>query len=193
MKILRGRYVIAALALGALAYFWHAGRPIAYMEEVQLSSGTVIEVARRIKAQSFGEIGGPGGWEALDNSLELVGPAAADKPPLWHSATGLMPMIFDRDPHTDRWFIVATFYTCEAWRRLGRPKLPYAEFYLQQGQWKQVDFQPKWIGRKGNVLLRVSNKYEPPRHTLASKHERMSQSGIGKHYKEIVAGWHTNC
>jgi hypothetical protein len=38
-----------------------------------------------------------------------------------------LPILFDKDPDNCEWTLLATFYTCDAWHALGRPKSPYAE------------------------------------------------------------------
>ena len=99
---------------------------ISWKEEVKLQSGEVIVVKRTAKSKDFGEVGGGGGWENEGMTVQIVQPSVVDNPPVWDAK--YVPLIFDRDPVTKEWFMVATFYSCTSWYELGRPKLPYTEY-----------------------------------------------------------------
>lgn len=182
--------VVVVLALAA--YYLLRDNSLRFKEEVQFSSGEVVVVDRKFKTEALGEIGGPGGWEAKFNSMVIVKPVSADSPPLWQSEIGLIPILFDQDIQTKEWFIVTTFYMCDAWEKIGRPKLPYAEFRLRNGQWQQADLSPQHIGRVANVLTTIKSKDELPSHTLSTKHARMSDLHIAPKYSKIVDDW-TGC
>ena len=158
-----------------------------WTEEVQLASGDVIVVKRTVKSQSLGEIGGPGGWESEAMTLEVIQPQAPDNPAVWNFP--FVPVVFDRDPETKEWFVVATFYTCERWHELGKPKLPYAEWRFRSGQWQRVELASEHVGRKANMLTAISSEGEP-NHTLKSKEEIMSDRRIAIEYRQIYPGWH---
>lgn len=181
--------VTAALA----AYCLLRDNSLHFKEEVQLASGEIIQVDRTFKTDAFSELGGPGGWEAKFNSMVIIKPVRADNPPMWQSDAGLIPVLFDQDSQTKEWVVVTTFYSCEAWYQLGRPKLPYAEFRLRNGQWLSVPFSPLHIGRAANVLTTISNKKELPLHTLTTKRERMSDPRTAEKYLKIVDRWTTGC
>jgi hypothetical protein len=191
------QHALAALALAAVvgwgAYSIFGDHRFGFKEEVQLSNGEVIEVQRTFQAKPFGELGGPGGWEATFNDFVISSPARADNPPAWQSEAGLVPLLFDRDSDTGEWFLVATFYSCEAWYALNRPKLPYAEFRARNGRWQPVALTRRWIGREANVLTTISSQKELSRHTLATKRERMSDTRIAPEYTKIVDHWTTGC
>jgi len=176
------------LALGALALAaWYGlNKPLQWTEEVQLASGEVIVVQRTVHAQSLGEIGGPGGWESEGMTLEIISPQLPDKPPVWDFP--YVPIVFDRDPQTQEWFVVATFYTCERWHELGKPKLPYAQWRARDGIWQRTELNPELIGRKANVLTAIRSSGEPD-HTLKSKEDIMSDGRIASKYKRIYDGW----
>ncbi|MFZ6748473.1 hypothetical protein [Undibacterium sp. Ren11W] len=184
---------LVAVTLALAAYYLLRDNSLRFKEEVQLASGEIIQVARAFKTEAFSELGGPGGWEAKFNSMVIIKPVRADNPPMWQSDAGLIPILFDQDSQTKEWFVVTTFYSCEAWYQLGRPKLPYAEFRLRNGQWLSVPFSPLHIGRAANVLTRISNKKELPLHTLATKRERMSDPRTADEYIKIVDHWSTGC
>lgn len=177
---------------GAAAIYFLSDHYLRFKEEVQLSSGEVVVVDRKFKTEALGEVGGPGGWEAKFNSMLIIKPVRAENPPIWQSEIGLIPILFDQDPQTKEWFIVTTFYMCDAWEKIGRPKLPYAEFRLRNGQWQRVDLSPQHIGREANVLTDIMSKDELPSHTLSTKHARMSDLHIAPKYTKIVDDW-TGC
>jgi hypothetical protein len=183
--------VAAAFVLAA--YYLLRDNSLRFKEEVQLASGEILQIDRVFKTQSMGEIGGPGGWEAKYNSFVISSPVRADNPPLWQSDAGLIPMVFDRDPQTNEWVLITTFYTCEAWYELDRPKLPYAEFRLKNGQWQQGELSSQWIGRVANVMTGVRSGGEPKLLTLPEKKVRDFDPAIAPEYQKIVDKWTTGC
>lgn len=163
---------------------------ISWKEEVKLSSGEVITVQRTAKTKAFGEIGGPGGWENEGMSVKVIHPKLPDNPPEWNFP--FVPLVFDRDSQTKQWFMVATFYSCQSWYALGRPKLPYTEYRVINGQWVQQALTDSLIGRPANMLTRIHSSGEPD-HTLASKTLAGSDLRTSKEYKSIVSKWSTGC
>lgn len=165
-----------------------------FQEEVQLADGEVINAIREVRSESLGEIGGPGGWEAAYMSFKVLEPSSASRLPKWESTMGLIPIVFDRDPINKEWTLLATFYTCEAWYRLGRPKKsPYAEFKIRDGQWKGIEFSKDWVGRRANVLTSIKGSGENKLVTLHEKRKRMSNLKTARKYKFIVDNWTTGC
>ena len=166
----RFRFLIAALSLATVGACDSGPKLIAWKEEVKLRSGELLVVKRTAKAQPFGEIGGPGGWENKGMTLLIETPQKADNPPLWDFP--FVPVVFDRDTESNEWFIVATFYSCESWYALGRPKLPYTEYRLKNGQWTQVQLSPSAIRLKANMATGVRSGGEPPLLSLVEKERR---------------------
>lgn len=182
--------LITIVGLGsAIACYFMSDHYPRFTEEVQLASGELIAVDRKFKTEALGEIGGPGGWDAKFNSMVIIRPLRDGNPPIWQSDIGLIPILFDQDTGTKEWFVVTTFYMCDAWRKIGKPKLPYAEFRLRNGQWQQVDLSPQHIGRPANILTRISNKAELAYHTINTKIERMSAQGIAPRFNKITEEW----
>lgn len=158
-------------------------------EEVQLASGEVLVVQRVVKGVSpMGEVGGPGGWDSEGMTVAVISPEHADNPPVWEGP--FVPLLFDRDAQTGQWFMVATFYSCESWYALGKPKLPYTEYRLKEGRWQQQSLTPSLIGRKANMLTNIHSTGEE-NHTLASKAKSVSRAA--PKYQEIVSTWSTGC
>ena len=186
---------LAAIALGLLSLTLTAcdsgPKLLAWQEEVQLKSGDVITVKRTAKSKSFGEIGGPGGWENEGMALVIEKPKKPDDPPIWDFP--FVPVVFDRDDNTKEWFMVATFYSCQSWYDLGRPKLPYTEYRLKNGVWQKVELSTSVIGMKANMLTGIRSGGEPPLIDMTSKRQRMSDPRIAKKYSQIVSTWSTGC
>ncbi len=163
---------------------------IEWKEEVKLQSGEVIMVARTAKTKPFGEIGGPGGWENEGMTVQITRPINADNPPVWDAR--FVPLLFDRDPATKEWFMVATFYSCTSWYELGKPKLPYTEYRVKSGKWVQQPLSPQFVGRDANMLTAIRSGGEPD-HTVASKEAIRSALTPTQKYNKVVDQWTTGC
>ena len=165
-------------------------RQIEWKEEVKLKSGEVVVVKRTAKSKRIGEIGGPGGWENEGMTVQIIQPIKPDNPPSWNAK--FVPLVFDRDPDTKEWFVVATFYSCTSWYELGRPRLPHTEFRLTNGQWRQQPLSPDLIGREGNMVTNIRLTGEPD-HTVADKEGINNDPVIPPDLKRVVAVWATTC
>jgi len=163
---------------------------LSWTEEVQVTGHGTVIVQRTAKTKAFGEIGGPGGWENEGMTVEIIKPDLKDKPPVWNFP--FVPLLFDQDPQTKQWFMVATFISCTSWYELGRPKLPYTEYRVKDGHWVQQALSPELIGRVGNMLTSIRSGGEP-NHTLASKAAIMARPTIAPEYLRIVDKWSTGC
>jgi hypothetical protein len=154
-----------------------------FKEEVQLASGEMILIDRKIVATPLGEIGGPGGWDPKYNSLRIVDPDFSDTPPLWESKEGLIPLLLDRDPQTKEWFLVVSFFMCEAWTYLGRPKHPYAEFRVRDGEWQRVALSPEVMGKVTNIYPNIPS--DGGFWTVNIELKRYKFDGTAKMYRQI--------
>jgi hypothetical protein len=179
-------------ALLALVLISSCGaKEFSWKEEVRLQDGEVVTVKRTIRFKKYQPPGGGGGSDTPESTLEVIAPRLPGNPGRW-SHPPLLPMIFDRDPDNQEWFIVATFYMCTAWYDLGRPKLPYAEFRYRGGQWLRQPLSEKLIGREANLL--VPNQADVDRdHTLASKRGLMTDPATSLRHRQVVSSWNTNC
>lgn len=162
-----------------------------WSEEVLLSSDKIIVVKRSAVGEKLGEIGGSGGWDPTNMSVEINGePIGAFTPPIWRSA--YVPMLLDYDSGKGEWLIVATFVTCQGWFDLAKPELPYVEYRVaQKGQWRVLQLESELFGRKANMLTGVRSGGEPSKVTIKEKAQR--DKGAGEKYRKIVSQWHGNC
>ena len=168
-----------------------------WSEQVKLQSGEVIVVARTAKFSENWIAGGGGGSFNKGMTLQVVQPERPDNPGLWDAR--FVPIVLDRDPQTQEWFIVATFFHCDSWYELGRPKLPYTEYRFRNGQWVRLPLTPKWIGRGANVLPadltdRADIAEAKPTLTVERK-ERMfhvSSMPLDSKFRSVVDKWRSS-
>lgn len=162
---------------------------ITWREDVLLEDGRMLLVKRTAKGKRLGEIGGPGGWEATEMTLEIEEPSSSANPPRWGERW--VPMVFDYDSKTKEWYVVATFYMCEDWYDLGRPKLPYVEYRARGGKWERVPLNSGLFGKKANLLTAVRSGGEKRRVTIEDKTRR--DWNAGRKFKEVSSTWYTSC
>ena len=121
-------------------------------EQVKLQSGEVIVVARTAKFSENWIAGGGGGMMFNKGmTLQIVQPAKPDNPTPWGAR--FVPIVFDRDPATQEWFIVGTFFSLRqlvrtwpaqaALHRVSIPQRPMGPAVADTGD---------LIGRGANVL-----------------------------------------
>lgn len=192
MKVLKhirshlGKLVLGLFVTWVIYLIFFKGN-IHFNEEIKLSNGEVIVVDRKFITTPLGEIGGPGGWDAKYNSFEIVSPDRSDNPPIWESKSGLIPVLFDRDPITNEWFLVTSFFMCSAWESIGKPKHPYAEFRVKNGSWRQVPLSPDLMGRATNVYVSMRSTGEFWLVHLELK--ALKFNNAAPKYKNIVNNW----
>ena len=165
-------------------------------EQVRLQSGEVIVIARTAKFSENSVAGGGGGSFNKGMTLQIVQPTKPDNPGPWDAR--FVPIILDRDPLTNEWFIVATFFHCDSWYELGRPKLPYTEYRFRNDRWLQQPLTETWIGRETNVLPSdLSDKAaiaeSKPALTVERKQGILSNPAMPRKYKAVVDNWTTGC
>lgn len=161
-----------------------------WSEEVQLNDGQIIVIKRTAKGEKQGELGGPGGWEEKELTITLEKGGEGMAFPVWQTA--YVPILLDYQAAEKTWSVIATFYYCEGWYRLNRPKLPYVQYQSKNGgPWVVVPLEERLIGRKTNLLTGPRSGGEPPFLSLEEKKDRGTNAG--DKYREILATWHTNC
>ena len=165
-------------------------------EQVRLQNGDVIVIARTAAFRENWIAGGGGGSFNRGMTLQIVQSAKPDNPGPWSAR--FVPIILDRDPQTQEWFVVATFFHCDSWYELGRPKLPYTEYHYREGRWIQQPLTEKLIGRTTNVLpADLSDKsaiaeYRPVL-TVERKEQILNNPAISPKFKHVVGNWTTGC
>ena len=188
---------MAALLMGLM--LGGCGDPhMEWKEQVKLQSGEVIVVERTAKFSENWVAGGGGGSINKGMTLQVVQPSKSDNPGVWDAR--FVPIVLDRDPETQEWFMVATFFHCDSWYELGRPRLPYTEYRFRNRRWVQQPLTQKWIGRDANVLpADLSNRAAiaetKPTMTVERKEGILNDPAISPEFKRIVDRWPTgnNC
>lgn len=180
------KYIFSAIVLIWIGYFLLFLGSLNFEEEIRLSSGDVILVRRKIMTNPYGEIGGSGGWAAEFNSIEIIQPKLADNPVAWQTTKNMLPVLFDRDPHSKEWFVLAVLDSCVDWINLGRPKTSYIEFRYRDSQWQQVEFSQIHLGQSYNVLSNIRSDDRSSFQSFETKAERMSKPGLDQRYVKII-------
>lgn len=182
--------LIALAAIVGTMLYASGDRRLDWNEEVRLASGEVIWVHRTARLSANHIAGGGGGSFIREMTLEIARPRRPDDPPRW--SAHFVPILFDRDQRTNEWFVVATFYHCDGWYELGRPKLPYTEYRYRAGRWEQGPLTPALIGREAN-LVRDEQSSGIGDLTLERKKEVLRSSSKAKEYIRVVEQWTTSC
>ena len=118
-----------------------------WKEEVLLSDGTRIWVRRTVVGEAYTELGGYGEYQVSKEVLEVINAPGLGKPPVWSAKWSLLVLDRDKD---GVWYIVVTPLDAEGWTKL-EPKLLYAQFKAIDGQWRQVEIDPKLDARTANL------------------------------------------
>jgi hypothetical protein len=182
------RSAFLLVALGLLAGC-SGDRQLEWTEDVRLQSGQTITLRRTSTLEGNHIAGGGGGSFNRGMTIEIAEPRKADNPALWN--TLYVPILFDRDTENGEWFVVATFFHCDSWVDLGRPKLPYTEFRFRNGQWVQQALSQQWIGRPANVLS--SNRLKDKHISIERQKEILSIPTISARFKFVADKWTNNC
>jgi hypothetical protein len=183
-------------ALGILALFGCGDTHLQWNEQVKLNDGEVILITRSAKFSENWVAGGGGGSLNKGMTIQLQQQQKSDSPSLWEGR--FVPIVLDRDPDSKEWFIVATFYHCDGWYELGRPKLPYTEYRFRGGTWIQQPLAPKWIGRPANVIpadpsIKSTLSETKPVLTIERKDSFFNNPAVLPEYKRIVDSWTSGC
>ena len=193
-----GRDCSGSIAILLLSLLLSACDPhLKWNEQVELQSGEVIVIKRTAKFSENWIAGGGGGSFNKGMTIEFVKPNKPDNPTTWSAL--YVPMVLDRDPETKEWFILATFFHCDSWYDLGRPKLPYTEYHFRNGKWVQLPLNEKWIRREANVLvtdLAYRKVINGSVHvlTLGEKRDAIgSRPTVSQEFRKIVGYWSSGC
>ena len=136
-----------------------------WREEVQLEDGTKIWVRRTVVGEAYTELGGYGEYQVSKEVLEVINAPGLGKPPVWSAKW--RTLVLDRDKD-GVWYIVVTPQDAEGWTKL-EPKLLYAQFKAIDGQWRQVEIDPKLDARTANLEPRFRAGKMPEAVSLEDK------------------------
>ncbi|MDB5801580.1 MAG: hypothetical protein JWL63_2519 [Rhodocyclales bacterium] len=186
---MKKKMIFALILFVLLVYACNGTKKTAWKEETPLVDGSVIVVQRSAQAHGFGEMGGPGGLRDLKESLQVMS-SPYPMPPSWNDIYA--PILIDYDVSKKEWFLIATFYMCEDWRRLGRPKSPYLEYRVRNGKWIGVPLDSELIGHETN-LLTGPNFIDGEPEMLRLPEKRKRRGNVADRFLIILGAWHTAC
>ena len=136
-----------------------------WREEVQLEDGTKIWIRRTVVGEAYTELGGISAYEVSNRTVEVINAPGLGKPPVWSAKWS--SLVLDRDKD-GVWYIVVTPLDAEGWTKL-EPKLLYAQFKAIDGQWRQVEIDPKLDARTANLEPRFRAGKMPEAVSLEDK------------------------
>jgi hypothetical protein len=158
-----------------------------WKEEVVLSDGRAVWVERTATMKTGGEIGGPGFLDGLQSTM-VASPQLGLPALRWEFP--FAPILLDYSPIEKKWTVIATFYDCDSWYKLGRPKLPYVQYVQYANGWKIVPLGHELIGRKSNLISGiVRNEMD----VVSNEYGRKLDAGAAEEYRVIVPEWSTGC
>jgi hypothetical protein len=190
---MKALFILLILALGFGLYLIEKDKVVQFREQVLLADGRTVEVDREFRGTPLGEIGGPGGWETVFNSFTVVDAGALEKPPAWEDTKGYLPVLLDFDLTSKEWTLLVSFDMCDAFRSLGKPNPPYAQFVAKDGHWVRIPYSGKFVGRETNLLSLISYRNELSHHSMATKRERTNRPGLPEKLKTIVQDHYSAC
>lgn len=155
--------VFSFFVLTIVAVYWYVDwdgeNRFSWKEEVAFSTGEVVWVKRTAHFRKGAPIGGPGYTKVKNMTLNIIS-ALPDKPKEWNFS--FLPVVFDRDPDSGQWFVIATWYASSGSGRvvqlgLPRPKYEYVEFRYEKNEWVPYPVSMKYLEQRlpANMLVRV--------------------------------------
>lgn len=159
----RGRQWFAVIVIAVFVLYlgnrlWtHRDITWNWKEEVQLADGSRMWIERERITGLLGGGGEPFTSSRGSKSSRIIIPDEQGDV-VWES--GLDPMILERGAASDRWVVIAMPRSCVDIFRLGSPKPPYIQFDYVNGKWTHKHADPKWYGKRGNLLGDSASTYE---------------------------------
>jgi hypothetical protein len=141
---------------------------LSWTEEVRLSDGRTIVVARSVGLRDDTTAGGP--MEIATTRSEVRALEPADAFPPWSAP--LLVQYLDVSAATNEWVLIAEAYGCDSWDAIGRPSYSTRVMYVvREGRWVMQPLTDELVGRKANMLVRVrqSQRYPDHRVTVVGK------------------------
>ena len=118
-----------------------------WMEEVQLSNGTVITIRRTITGKPNIQAG-YADFKPQNDRIEVIDSKGLSKPPVWESKW--FPMILDQDTHGD-WFIIVYPIYCFDWNS----SFPYRQYKVINDTWQLTNFDVSLNGKNANIEWQI--------------------------------------
>lgn len=159
-----------------------------WMEEVQLSNGTVITIRRTITGKPNIQAG-YADFKPQNDRIEVIDSKGLSKPPVWENKW--FPMILDQDVHGD-WFIIVYPIYCFDWNS----SFPYRQYKVINNSWELIEFDSSLNGRSANLEWKIKLSSMPIFLKLQDKisKNRKGDRTLIKHRKIIIdQGYFSEC
>lgn len=160
-----------------------------WKEDVLLRDGSLIVVNRTARLSENFMAGGGGG--VINKGMTLRWESTETKEMLNSWEDSYVPLIIDRDLKTREWIVVATFFHCNEWYKLGRPELPYVAYRYSNGVWVREALPSYFVGRKVNLYVAVRKPRSE--HIGLKWKDRAVPVNADEQFKLIVGEWKTTC
>ncbi len=155
-----------------------------WMEEVQLSNGRTMRVARNILwRKTFtlnrGTVYRMGyAWMSPDPQM----PEPNIQP---FNGMAEVAVLLDIDPQTNDFVLVTYPRTCERYESGGRPSPPYFEYRPEGDTWNRVELSPSLVGRETNMVAVPDPEWKLAFVDL--EHKRQLRQSLAPHLLKITA------
>jgi hypothetical protein len=125
---------------------------VKWSDEVRFDNGGSALVPRSAKGNVAGRSkAAPTGWLPKEFTVDVASIPGLTGTPVWHSQ--LRPVLFDKNPSTGSWFLLAEPAGCAAWYELGKPNPPYVMFVPNRNGWHSSQMPLELDGRGLNMLI----------------------------------------
>lgn len=186
--------VIAAFVLYVGNRLWtHRDITWNWKEEVQLADGTRLWV-ERVEVREVKGGGEPFTGIARGTKITQIRIPDNLGEVVWEAT--IAAMILERGVAPVRWMVIASPVFCEDHYRYGSPKPPYVQFDYVNGQWVHKQVDPKWYGRKANLLMSEEQMARHVGQSLTANQINKFNDPvykISKRYLSVDGNYKSNC
>jgi hypothetical protein len=155
-----------------------------WTEDVRLEDGGTVQIERFVAFDETNALGG-GAYNAVESKATLKFRGELASLPMWDFPR--MALVLYRSSETRNWRLVTASTSCEVWRRDGKPRPPYWEYELIEGQWQEVPLSEESIGKRTNLFYRYWADNFGRHVTPKVTEERQSDTRIADFYRSIAA------
>lgn len=154
-----------------------------WREEVELSDGRVITVERTVTWQDVTPWGQSKSYLTRSLTIEILTESGRAAAPTWR-AQRERALLLDWDSSNREYILVTYPAACSRYNEAGRPRPPYIQYRLRNGEWTPVAFDAELVGRRANMLVYPRVSRERGLLTLIQKEGR--QGGLSGPAGQLV-------
>jgi hypothetical protein len=153
-----------------------------WTEDVQLEDGSIVQIERYVAFDATNAMGG-GAYNAVESKATLKFKGELESLPPWDFPR--IALVLYRSKETGNWVVVSTSSSCEVWDREGKPRPPYWQHELIDGQWKKTFVSTESIGKKNNLFYSYW-KGAPKHVTAETTNALQSDPTIVEKYRHVA-------